>query len=128
MTVAAMLLMFFLLASAGFASDKDTQQYPVAWGVLSKNTGCVIFEEGHKTNGKFWGVAVITKTVGKLTVIETQNYTLEEKTYLETQEELNALMQRAQEDKIKYVKIPEKYAPPQLESARRVCSQDSVSN
>jgi hypothetical protein len=44
---------------------------PVVWGMLSGNASCVIFAEGHKTSGMFWGVAVTTKTVGKLTLVET---------------------------------------------------------
>lgn len=122
----APLLILSLFASTGFASDKNSQnQDPVAWGMLSQNTGCVIFQEGHKTSGAFWGVAVTTKTTGKLTVIETQNYTPEEKVYLETQENMDALMQRAQKDKVKFIKIPEKYTPQQLEKARALCSSNS---
>jgi hypothetical protein len=110
------------MAALGFASDKQAQnQEPVVWGVLTQNTGCVIFQEGHKTSGMFWGVAVTTKTVGKLTVVESQNYTLEQKEYLETQENLDGLMQRAQKDMVKFVKIPEKYSPELLEKARAMC-------
>lgn len=117
--------MFLLLGSAGFATDKNSQEKePVVWGMLSHNTGCVIFQEGRKTSGAFWGVAVTTKTVGKLTVLETQNYTLDQKVYLETQENLDALMQKAQQDKVKYVKIPEKYTQEQLEKARAMCAQN----
>lgn len=117
--------MLLLPASTSFASSKSSQnQDPIAWGMLSQNTGCVIFEEGRKTSGAFWGVAVTTKTVGKLTVIETQNYTLDEKVYPETQEIMDALLSRAEKDKIKYVKIPEKYTQQQLEKARALCSQN----
>jgi hypothetical protein len=119
------LLPLFLLVASAFALGKNSQnQTPIAWGMLSQNTGCVIFEEGRKTHGAFWGVAVTTKTSGKLTVIEAQNYTLEEKVYLETQENMDALMQRAQKDKVKYVKIPENYTQEQLENARMLCTQN----
>ncbi len=77
---------------------------PVAWGALSGNSSCVIFAEGHKTSGRFYGVAVTTKTVGKLTVIETQNYALDQKEFLETQETMDNLMQKAQKDHVKFVK------------------------
>lgn len=122
MKLPVIFLLFVVMAALGFASDKQAQnQEPVVWGVLTQNTGCVIFQEGHKTSGMFWGVAVTTKTVGKLTVVESQNYTLEQKEYLETQENLDGLMQRAQKDMVKFVKIPEKYSPELLEKARAMC-------
>jgi hypothetical protein len=116
-------VLFLLVASPlSFAWAKDSpQQDPIAWGMLTQNSGCVIFEEGHKTKGAFYGVVVTTKTTGKLTVIEAQNYTLEQKEYLETQDVMNDLMLRAQKDHIKFVKIPEKYSPDLLEKARAMC-------
>lgn len=117
------LLLLSVFVSTCFASGKHSQsEDSVVWGMLSQNTGCVIFQEGHKTSGMFWGVAVTTKTVGKLTVIEAHNYTPEDKVYPETQENLDKLMRLARENKIKYVKIPEKYTPQQLEKARELCA------
>ena len=125
MKLLAALLSILVMAPVGFAADKNAQnQDPVAWGALSQNTGCVIFKEGHKTSGMYWGVAVTTKTVGKLTVIEAQNYTLHQTEILETQESMDGLMQRAQKDHIKFVKIREKYSPELLEKARALCKQD----
>jgi Spy/CpxP family protein refolding chaperone len=124
MKFALALLVFAAIAPAGFAADKAANQDPVVWGALSQNTGCVIFKEGHKTTGMFWGVAVTTKTVGKLTVLETQDYTLDQKEILETQENMNDLMRRAQKDHVKFVKIPEKYSPNLLEKARTSCKSD----
>ena len=122
MRLSVISLLFFVLAPVCFAADKNAQnQRPVVWGILTQNTGCVIFKEGHKTSGMFWGVAVTTKTVGKLTVIETQNYTLDQDVVLETQENMDDLMQRAQADHIKFVKIPEKYTPELLDKARAMC-------
>jgi Spy/CpxP family protein refolding chaperone len=115
-------LLFLALSPFSFAAAKDAPpQDPIAWGILSHNSGCVIFAEGHKTKGMFWGVAVTEKITGKLTVIESQDYTLDKKEYLETQDEMNDLMRRAQKDHIKYVKIPEKYSPELLEKARAIC-------
>jgi hypothetical protein len=41
----------FVLLSAttsqSFAADKPPAE-PVVWGIISQNTGCVIFEEGRK--------------------------------------------------------------------------------
>jgi hypothetical protein len=95
---------------------------PTVWGALSGNSSCVIFAEGRKTSGRFYGVAVTTKTVGKLTLIEAQNTTFGQKEVLETQDNMNNLMQMAQKDRIKFVKIPEKYSPELLEKARASCA------
>jgi hypothetical protein len=109
-----------------FASAKDTAvQEPIAWGMLTHNSSCVIFAEGRKTKGMFWGVAVTATVTGKLTVIETQNYTLDQKQYLETQDVMNDLMLRAQKDNVKFVKIPEKYSPELLEKARATCKSEA---
>ena len=116
-----------LLAASpfSFASAKETPEPdPIAWGILSHNSGCVIFAEGHKTKGMFWGVAVTMKVTGKLTVIESQNYALDKKEYLETQDEMNDLMRRAQNDHVKFVKIQEKYSPDLREKARAMCKSD----
>ena len=94
------------------------------WGALSQSAGCVIFKQGHKTSGMFWGVAVTTKTVGKLTVVEAQNYTMNPTELLETQENMDALMRLAQKDRIKFIKIPEKFTPDLLDKARAMCKQD----
>ncbi len=116
--IAALCLMTPALLSA---EKKVPQMDPVVWGILSNNSGCVIFAEGRQTSGRFYGVAVTTRTVGKLTLIETQNYTFNDKVTLETQDNMNNLMRIAQNDHIKFVKIPEKYSPDLLEKARAAC-------
>jgi len=83
------------IAAVPMHSASQSQE-PVVWGMLSHNSGCVIFAEGKKTSGRFYGIAVTTKTVGKLTLIETQHYTFAQKEVLETQENMDALMQQAQ--------------------------------
>lgn len=118
-SIAALIL---ATAMAGIAQNKP--QEPVAWGVLSGNSSCVIFAEGHKTSGRFYGIAVTTKTVGKLTPVETQNYTFDQKEVLETQENMDNLTRMAQKDHIKFVKIPEKYSPELLERARASCKSE----
>ncbi len=107
------------------AQSKAQETEPTSWGVLSRNSSCVIFAEGHKTSGRFYGVAVTTKTVGKLTLLETQNYTFNQKEVLETQENMDNLMQMAQKDHVKFVKIPEKYSPELLEKARASCKSEA---
>jgi len=72
----------------------------------------------------FWGVAVTTKTVGKLTVVETQNYTFAQKEVLETQENMDSMMRMSQKDHVKFVKIREKYSPDLLEKARTSCKPE----
>ena len=121
-----LIISLLLLAAAvvpASAKNADTGD-PVAWGVLSHNSGCVIFAEGHKTKGMFWGVAVTAKIMGKLTLIESQNYTFNEKEIIETQDTMNDLMRRAEADHVKFVKIPEKYSPELLQKARATCTQD----
>lgn len=122
MRLSRVISLLVLATSVPIASGKSTPaQDPIAWGMLHQNSGCVIFEEGHKTKGMYWGVAVTTKTSGKLTVIETQNYTLPQKEYIETQEVMDQLMRFAEQDHVKYVKIPEKYSADLLEKARGMC-------
>ena len=120
--VAGLVLMASITLSA---QNKSQDADPIVWGALSGNSSCVIFAEGHKTSGKFYGVAVTTKTVGKLTLIETQNYAFAQKEVLETQENMNNLMQMAQKDHVKFVKISEKYSPDLLEKARATCKSDT---
>lgn len=115
------------IVPAGIAKDKKAENKdPVVWGLLSQNTGCVIFKEYRKTSGMFWGVAVTTKTVSALEVVETQNYTLEQTKWIETQENLDELQRRAVKDKLKYVKIPDKYSEEQLDKARAMCKEPSL--
>ena len=103
------------------AQKGATAPEPVVWGLLTGNTSCVIFAEGRKTSGRFYGVAVTTKSVGKLTLVEAQNYSFEQKEVLETQENMDNLTRTAQKDHVKFVKIPEKYSPELLEKARAAC-------
>jgi hypothetical protein len=123
---ASIIVSLILTAPVALSAEKKPQDaQPTVWGTLSGNSGCVIFAEGHKTSGRFYGVAVTTKTVEKLTLIETQNYTFDQKEVLATQENLDKLMQIAQKDHIKFVKIPEKYSPELLEKARASCKPDA---
>lgn len=124
----ARILTCFLLTTpmALPAQNKAEEAEPVVWGATSGNLSCVIFAEGHKTKGRFYGVAVTTKTVGKLTLLETQNYTYDQKETLETQESMDGMMQMARKDRVKFVKIPEKYSPELLEKARASCKPDAL--
>jgi hypothetical protein len=116
------LIGFVLAMPAGFSAQEKGQALdPVTWGVTSNNSGCVIFAEGHQTSHKFYGIAATSKTMGKLTPVETRNYTFDQKVVFETQEEMDNLMRLAQKDHVKFVKIPEKYSPELLEKARAAC-------
>ncbi len=122
-------LLALLLSPGALGQEQkpaDTQD-PVVFGMLSQNTGCVIFREFRKTSGMFWGVAVTTKTVGKLEVIETQNYTLDRQKWDETvQDDMNELQRIAVRDKVKFVKIPNKKpTDEQLKKARALCKEPS---
>ena len=118
---------FLLMVPIGLSaqSSKDQPPQPVVWGALSGNSSCVIFAEGRKTSGRFYGVAVTTRTIGKLVLLETQNYTFDQKEILETQENMDHLMQLAQKDRVKFVKIPEKHSPELLDQARATCKSDN---
>jgi len=122
-------LLALLLSPGALGQEQkpaDTQD-PVVFGMLSQNTGCVIFREFRKTSGMFWGVAVTTKTVGKLEVIETQNYALDRKKWDETvQDDMNELQRIAVRDKVKFVKVPNKKpTDEQLKKARALCKEPS---
>ena len=127
MKIVALCALTFVLISASFAKDKrkTENQDPIVWGMLSQNTGCVIFKEYQKTSGKFWGVAVTTSTHSELEAIETQNYDLKQKKWKETQENMDELQSLSLKDKIKFVKIPDKYSDQQLEKARNMCKEPS---
>ena len=121
-------LLIVVLISPSFARDKKpiAEEDPTVWGLLSQNAGCVIFKESHKTNAKFWGVAITAKTYGTLEVIEAQNYDLAQKKWIEDQESMNQLQRLSVKDKLKFVKIPEKYTNSQLEKARAACKDASA--
>ena len=121
-------LLVVVLTSPSFAKDKKpkVEEDPVVWGILSQNVGCVIFKEYRKTNTKFWGVAVTEKIYSGLEVIETQNYDLPQKKWIEDQENMNQLQRLSLKDGIKFVKIPEKYTDNQLAKARTACKEPSV--
>ncbi len=122
MKLSTAVMVLALVTPAVLSAEKKVQATdPVMWGILSNNSGCVIFAEGHQTSGRFYGIAATTKTLGKLTLIETQNYAFDQKVVLETQENIDNLMRIAQKDHIKFVKIPEKYSPELLEKARASC-------
>lgn len=126
-----LLIALLTLSLTPFATAKDKKrpeaQDPVVFGILSQNVGCVIFREYRKTSGMFWGVAVTTKTVSLLEVVENQNYKLDQTTWNEAQQDdLNELQRIAVKDKIKFVKIPNKEpTDEQLEKARTMCKEPS---
>jgi hypothetical protein len=122
-----MLLLFSLPFAMAQEEHPPESQDPIAFGIISGNTSCVIFREFRKTSGMFWGVAVTTKSVTKLEVIESQNYTLDRKQWDETQmDDLNELQRIANKDKVKFVKIPNKKpTADQLNKARTMCKEPS---
>jgi len=111
-----------LTAAPATAQSSKDEKPPIAWGVLSGNSGCVIFAESRKTSTKFVGVFIV-KWHYELDVLETQNYDMQRKQWKETREDLDALQKLAQQNKLKLVKIPAQHTLQQLEKARAMCTQ-----
>ncbi len=123
---AAVVLAAMALAPAGFAKDKSADQAPVAWGMQSGNTGCVIFKESEEMTSDMVNGAMQSFTVKQLEVVEQQNAKLPHKKYSETADDLDALQKLSVADQLKYVKIPKKYTPAQLQQAEAMCKGDSA--
>jgi hypothetical protein len=124
MKILGFCLLVAALAALAFANDKKAKvdEDPIVFGIIGQNAGCVIFKEYAEKNTKFWGVAVSQSRVSALEVIETQNYELAQKKWV-GQDGADELLRIAVKDRIKYVKIPEKYTPNQLEKARAACKE-----
>ncbi len=99
---------------------------PVVWGLASHAEHCIIFQESKKTTGAFFIVAATLKTVGKLTVLETDGYSFDPPAYIEDQATMNALQTRALHEHLRYVKIPEHHTPEQLQAARDLCKTPNL--
>lgn len=112
-------------------SSKQTKdgapQAPVAWGTMSNAKGCVVFREYSKNTLGFFVVAAGVTSHGELEVVETDGYTLSKPVWKEDQESLNELQRLANQDKLRYVKIPGKYTPDQLDAARVLCRKQNAS-
>jgi len=122
----AAVVMGLVAAAAGaasFAKDKTANQEPVAWGMQSGNDGCVIFKESDETTSEMaqGGGGFTTHTVKQLEVLQEIKATVPKKKYAETKEELDALSQLGMENHLKFVKIPKKYTPEQLDKAKGMC-------
>ena len=127
MKIFGVCLLVVALTAPTLANDKKAKvdEDPVVFGITSQNAGCVIFRQYTEKNTKFWGVAVSQSRVSALEVIETQNYDLAQKKWV-GQDGADELTRIAVKDRIKYVKIPEKYTPNQLEKARAACKESAV--
>lgn len=113
-----------LLAPAGFAKNKKSNnQEPVAWGMQSGNSGCVIFRESEEMTSQMapGGGGYTTQTSRVLEVVDGIHATLPHKKYNETQADLTALQDLSMQNHLKYVKIPKKFTPEQLEKAKTLC-------
>jgi hypothetical protein len=109
--------------AASFAKDKTADQEPVTWGMQSGNDGCVIFKESEETTSEMapGGGGFTTHTVKQLEVLDAIKATLPKKKYSETKEDLDALANVGMQNHVKFVKIPKKYTPEQLEKAKTMC-------
>ena len=124
--IRAAMVMSLAAAAAGtasFAKDKTVDQEPVTWGMQSGNDGCVIFKESDETTSEMapGRGGYTTHTVKQLEVLNAIKATLPKKKYSETKEDLDALAQVGMENHLKFVKIPKKYTPEQLEKAKTIC-------
>jgi len=118
---AGLIALFFVPVSAGSAARKaEKEKAPVVWGVLTGNTGCVIFKEGRQSHTKFEGVFVV-RWVGVLDVIESHKYDMKQKEWKETRAGLNELQKLALKDKVKLIKIPAEHTQQELDEARKMC-------
>lgn len=117
MKILSMGLLACLLALPAFTDDKKpkvAQTDPVVvFGMVDQNVGCVIFKE------------FMQKKVLALEVLETQNYEIQQKKWIEDADHSGELVNLAIKDKVKFVKIPEKYTPEQLEKARAACKEST---
>jgi len=118
----------FSPSRAADESSSTANREPLAWGLLTHSKGCVIFREYRKTKIGFWVVAVTAKSHGELEVIEALDYPMDQKVWIESDENMNELQRRAVRDSIRYVKLQDKYTPEELEAARALCIKDSVMN
>ena len=123
-----MVLAVAAAAATSFAKDKadnkTDNKEPVAWGMDSGNSGCVIFKETQQIDSVMApaGGAFTTKTVKMLEVLDAIHATLPHKKYSETKQDLDTLQQLSVQNHWKYVKIPKKYTPEQLAKAKTICA------
>ncbi len=117
--------MLVVLVGAGglsFAKDKTASQEPFAWGMQSGNDGCVIFRESEETTSEMAaGGGYTTHTVKQLEVLDAIKATPPKKKYSETGPDLDELNEFGLHNHVKFVKIPKKYTPEQLEKAKTLC-------
>lgn len=114
------------MAPAGYAKDKTADQAPVAWGMQSGQSGCVVFKESEEMTSDMVNGTVQSYTIKQLEVVEQQNAKLPHKKYSETQDDLDALQKLSVADHLKYVKIPKKYTPDQLQKAEAMCKDGAA--
>ena len=108
-------------APAGMAKDQKADQAPVSWGMQSGQTGCVIFRESEEQTSTMTNGQVQYFTVKQLEVVDQQNAKLPHKKYSETKDDLTALQNFSEQNHVKFVKIPKKYTPAQLQAAQAMC-------
>jgi len=118
---AAASLLMMAAGAVSFAKDKTANQEPVAWGMQSGNDGCVIFKESEEMTSENDNGTYNSFTVKQLEVVDAIKATLPKKKYSETKDDLDALQQVGMQNHLKFVKIPKKYTPDQLEKAKAMC-------
>lgn len=117
---AAAVLAMWPAAAGSWQGKTQKEKYPYAWGVLSGNTGCVIFADTRHTKTDFVGVLRV-RWYGTLDMIEQRNYEMKQKQWMQTRKSLDELQKLALQDKLKLIKIPAEHTQEQLEEARKMC-------
>lgn len=122
MTV-AMAALAAMASAVSFAKDKTANQDPVAFGMQSGNDGCVIFKESEEMTSEMapGGGGYTTQNIKQLEVVDSIKATLPKKKFSETGADLDTLNQLGMQNHLKFVKIPKKYTPEQLEKAKTMC-------
>lgn len=113
---------------AAFGDTPAPSRAPVAWGLTAGNEHCIIFREYKKSKGAFYLVVVTVKTHMELEVIESDGFNIDPKVYVEDQPTMDALNSRALNERLRYVKIQDKYTPDELQAARDLCKKPSLIN
>ena len=107
-------------------ANEQAPRAPFVWGSFSESKGCVIFQENEKTDFGFYVVAFTWKKRLELEVIESMGYNLQQKIWVENQENKDKLHHLAIKDGIRYVKLMEDYTPEELQMARELCRKPTL--
>ena len=120
--VATLTLLALLPSSWGSAGQGPTKEWsPEVAGVFQGNTGCVIVKRQYGTR-KNWLATGTLVMVGEYEVVQTFRYDIKQ-TKFKGQDGVSTMTRIAHDDLIKFVIIPSRYSPEQLDKARVECQK-----